>query len=320
MTAVIQAYRFALDPTPRQRRVLASHCGAARYAYNWGLRLVQQRMEQGRAGEDVEVPWTLSKLRREWNQTKTQIAPWWAENSKEAYSSGLDGLARALKNWTDHRSGRRRGRRMGFPRPKRKGHCRDACRFTTARSRCSPTAGISSFRGSASSRPTSPQGSWPVALNRVLPESSPPPSAARLTAGSSPSPSRCNGISQPATARRAWSEWTSVSATWPCCPLVWWFPIPMRSNGLCARCGGSTGNFIAASWALAVAARPDGGSRGSMPEPGWSEIATWPVPWPMPAWPDCAASSATRPTGMVAGSSSPTPSIPRPRRARPVAG
>ena len=189
-----------------------------------------------------------------------------------------------------------------------------------ARSRCSPTAGISSFRGSASSRPTSPQGSWPVALNRVLPESSPPPSAARLTAGSSPSPSRCNGISQPATARRAWSEWTSVSATWPCCPLVWWFPIPMRSNGLCARCGGSTGNFIAASWALAVAARPDGGSRGSMPEPGWSEIATWPVPWPMPAWPDCAASSATRPTGMVAGSSSPTPSIPRPRRARPVAG
>ena len=138
MTAVIQAYRFALDPTPRQRRVLASHCGAARYAYNWGLRLVQQRMEQGRAGEDVEVPWTLSKLRREWNQTKTQIAPWWAENSKEAYSSGLDGLARALKNWTDHRSGRRRGRRMGFPRPKRKGHCRDACRFTTGQIKVFP--------------------------------------------------------------------------------------------------------------------------------------------------------------------------------------
>jgi hypothetical protein len=35
MATVIQAYRFALDPTPRQRRALASHCGAARYAYNW---------------------------------------------------------------------------------------------------------------------------------------------------------------------------------------------------------------------------------------------------------------------------------------------
>jgi hypothetical protein len=37
---VLQAYRFALDPTPRQRRALASHCGAARYAHNWGLELL----------------------------------------------------------------------------------------------------------------------------------------------------------------------------------------------------------------------------------------------------------------------------------------
>jgi putative transposase len=45
MTTVTQAYRFALDPTPRQRRALASHCGAARYAYNWALRLVEHRLE-----------------------------------------------------------------------------------------------------------------------------------------------------------------------------------------------------------------------------------------------------------------------------------
>jgi putative transposase len=40
LATVTQAYRFALDPTPRQRRALASHCGAARVAYNWGLKLV----------------------------------------------------------------------------------------------------------------------------------------------------------------------------------------------------------------------------------------------------------------------------------------
>jgi putative transposase len=132
MTAtVLQAYRFALDPTPRQRRVLASHCGAARYAYNWGLQLVQERLEQRRISEDVEVPWTLPALRWEWNRAKHQVAPWWAENSKEAYSSGLDGLARALKNFSESKAGHRKGRRMGFPRPKRKGRCRDACRFTT---------------------------------------------------------------------------------------------------------------------------------------------------------------------------------------------
>jgi putative transposase len=128
---VTQAYRFALDPTPAQRRALASHCGAARVAYNWGRGLVQARLQQGRAGKVVEVPWTLPALRREWNRTKHQVAPWWAENSKEAYSSGLDGLARALANWVASRNGQRRGRPMGFPRAKKKGRSRDACRFTT---------------------------------------------------------------------------------------------------------------------------------------------------------------------------------------------
>jgi len=64
------AYRFALDPTPAQDRLLRSHCGAVRMAFN----------------------------------------------------TGLDGLARALKNWGDSRSGRRKGAPAGFPRFKSK-HC-----------------------------------------------------------------------------------------------------------------------------------------------------------------------------------------------------
>jgi putative transposase len=131
MATVTQAYRFALDPTPRQRRALASHCGAARVAFNWALELVKTRLDQRRAGENVEVPWTLPELRREWNRAKQQVAPWWAENSKEAYSSGLDGLARALRNWSDSRSGHRKGRPMGFPGRRRKRRTRDTCRFTT---------------------------------------------------------------------------------------------------------------------------------------------------------------------------------------------
>ena len=130
MATVMQAYRFALDPTPRQRRALASHCGAARVAYNWGLDLVTARLAQRYAGEDVEVPWTLPELRREWNRARDQVAPWWPENSKEAYDSGLNGLARALKNFSDSKQGRRKGRQMGFPRRKRKRHARVACRFS----------------------------------------------------------------------------------------------------------------------------------------------------------------------------------------------
>jgi putative transposase len=89
------------------------------------------QLDQRRAGIDVEVPWTLPELRRDWNRAKHEAAPWWAENSKEAYSSGLDSLARALKNFSDSKAGRRKGRPMGFPRRKQKGRCRDACRFTT---------------------------------------------------------------------------------------------------------------------------------------------------------------------------------------------
>jgi putative transposase len=131
MATVIQAYRYALDPTPRQRRALASHCGAARYAYNWSLQLVRERLEQRHADPSVQVPWSLADLRWEWNRAKHEVAPWWPENSKEAYSSGLDALASALKNWSDSRRGWRTGRSVGFPRFKKKGRSRDACRFTT---------------------------------------------------------------------------------------------------------------------------------------------------------------------------------------------
>ena len=46
-------------------------------------------------------------------------------------TGGLDGLARALKNWQDTKQGRRAGPRMGFPKRKRKGRGTESCRFTT---------------------------------------------------------------------------------------------------------------------------------------------------------------------------------------------
>jgi putative transposase len=82
MATVMQAYRFALDPTPRLQGSLSSHAGAARFAYNWGLAVVTTRLDQRQAGADVQVPWTLRDLRWEWNRAKQQVAPWWSENSK----------------------------------------------------------------------------------------------------------------------------------------------------------------------------------------------------------------------------------------------
>jgi putative transposase len=137
---VHQAYRFALDPTAAQARALSAHCGAARFAYNWGLALVKAVMDQRKAEASYGIApeeltpalhWSLPALRRTWNQTKGDVAPWWAECSKESYSSGLDHLARALKNWAESRTRSREGRRVGFPRFKSKRRATRSCRFTT---------------------------------------------------------------------------------------------------------------------------------------------------------------------------------------------
>ncbi|HVK21311.1 MAG TPA: IS607 family element RNA-guided endonuclease TnpB [Actinokineospora sp.] len=139
MSSVLQAYRFALDPTVAQEAALRSHCGAQRYAYNWGLALIKANLDQRRAEttygvEDAEltpsVSWSGYGLRKLWNQAKGAVAPWWAENSKEAYSSGLANLATALSNWSTSKTGVRKGPKVRFPafKGRRAGL---SCRFTT---------------------------------------------------------------------------------------------------------------------------------------------------------------------------------------------
>ncbi|SMC65430.1 IS607 family element RNA-guided endonuclease TnpB [Lentzea albidocapillata] len=139
MSCVIQAYRFALDPGPALERVLRSHCGGQRRAFNWGMARVKANLDQraaertyglGEAQLTPSVSWSAYGLRKDWNQAKDMVAPWWAENSKEAYSSGLANLATALGNWADSRKGTRKGRRLGFPRFKGK-RSGLSCRFTT---------------------------------------------------------------------------------------------------------------------------------------------------------------------------------------------
>jgi putative transposase len=91
VVSVVQAFRFALDPSPWVEAVLRSHCGGQRFAFNWGLARVRANLDQ-RAAEKTygiaddgltrSVPWSAYSLRKTWNQTKDEAAPWWAGNSK----------------------------------------------------------------------------------------------------------------------------------------------------------------------------------------------------------------------------------------------
>ena len=139
------AYRFALDPAPAQERALRSHAGAARVAFNWGLARVKAVMDQraaeatyGITGDDLtpSISWSLYSLRKDWNAAKGTVAPWWAQCSKEAFNTGLDQLARALKNWAGSRTGQRKGKPAGFPRFKSRRKARPSIRFTTGAVGC----------------------------------------------------------------------------------------------------------------------------------------------------------------------------------------
>ena len=75
--------------------------------------------------------WSAYSLRKRWNQVKAQVAPWWAENSKESYANGIADATTALRNWHASRTGKRAGPAMRFPRRKKKASDRPRCTYTT---------------------------------------------------------------------------------------------------------------------------------------------------------------------------------------------
>jgi putative transposase len=131
----LTAAKFEVEwPTdPDRCGVIRSHFGARRKAFNWGLAQVKADMEAKKLDPGHEsVEWTQAALRKRWNQVKDEVAPWWANNSKEAHSSGLADLARALDNWSATENGTRTGWRVGFPTFKSaRGRDVGRVRFTT---------------------------------------------------------------------------------------------------------------------------------------------------------------------------------------------
>ena len=130
---MIQAYKFALEPTPAQERALRSHAGAARFAWNWGLAKCKERYEaEGKwySGIDLHKLWNAEK------KADPALA-WWGENSKCAYQEAFRDLDRALKDFIKSRKGERKGRRVGFPQFKKRGKCRESFRLGNDPARCS---------------------------------------------------------------------------------------------------------------------------------------------------------------------------------------
>jgi putative transposase len=130
-----QAYRFALDPTPAQERALRSHAGAARFAWNWGLAECKERYT-------AEGKWYgAGDLHKLWNVAKKADPglAWWDQNSKCCYQEAFRDLDRALGDFIKSKRGERKGRRLGFPKFKKRYKGKDSFRVTIGPMRCSGT-------------------------------------------------------------------------------------------------------------------------------------------------------------------------------------
>ncbi|MGA2831161.1 MAG: IS607 family element RNA-guided endonuclease TnpB [Streptosporangiaceae bacterium] len=129
---IVRGWTVALDPAPEQAAVFRRDCGARRFAYNWAVAQIKRSFEAGRETGDYDRDvWSGWALRKRWNQVKGDVAPWWAECSKEAYAGGIAGAVTALKNWHGSRTGKRPGPTVQFPRFKKKAKDRLRCTYTT---------------------------------------------------------------------------------------------------------------------------------------------------------------------------------------------
>jgi putative transposase len=142
-------FRFALAPTPAQAAMLGRHAGASRFAYNQCLRLVTDALAAKRTDPQVKVPWSGFDLINACNAWKRSEAAgrvfvaaadgtitkqvtglaWRHEVSAQVLEEAAVDLGRALSAWKDAKAGQPQGRRVGFPRRKRKGRCRDSFRL-----------------------------------------------------------------------------------------------------------------------------------------------------------------------------------------------
>lgn len=91
---------YAIDPTPEQEQALLSHTGAVRYAYNWALTTIYENWDDVKKNPEISyINKSMYSLRKLLNQEKDAIAPWYTQNSKDAFESGLQRASNAFSRY-----------------------------------------------------------------------------------------------------------------------------------------------------------------------------------------------------------------------------
>lgn len=117
-------YRYRIYPSPGQQQALAKVFGFARVVYNDCLRLRDACHVAGENIRDTEVQRRVITL-----ANSTPERSWLGDVASVALVQACQDARRAYKNWFDSLSGRRRGRKIRHPTPRRK-HGRQSIRLT----------------------------------------------------------------------------------------------------------------------------------------------------------------------------------------------
>src|SRR5580704_932166 len=114
---VQRAYKTELDLNDRQVTACRQHAGAARWAYNWGLRVKQERYKATKKSP------TAIDLHRELNALKKTDVPWMYSVSKCAPQEALWNLDAAFTNFFRRCALKKQGTwqgKLGYPQVKTK--------------------------------------------------------------------------------------------------------------------------------------------------------------------------------------------------------
>jgi len=103
-----------LDPTCKQANALVRAVGCSRFTYNWALAEWDRQYQEG--GKP-----NATALKRQFNDIKHVQFPWILESPRDANSQPFTDLGRAFTNFFASCSGKRKGKKIGYPKPRRKG-------------------------------------------------------------------------------------------------------------------------------------------------------------------------------------------------------
>jgi putative transposase len=118
-------YRYRIEPTVMQQKVLNRVFGCCRVVFNDAVRLRVEAYRSGVQISDTDVQRSVITLAK-----TTPERSWLAEVPSVALVQSVNDARRAWRNFFHSRSGKRKGRKVGWPRMKSKKNCRQSFRLT----------------------------------------------------------------------------------------------------------------------------------------------------------------------------------------------